>query len=106
MDDVLDAYREAVEGPALGEGQLVEAASLAEDEVGVEMGPSFDCGLAGLDMGEEGSGVSFGGEDVVLEEVEGVGCAEEVGLFCHFCDGEGGWMVGSFIYLFGAIVQE
>ena len=94
MDDVFDAYREAIEGAALGEGQLVEAAGLGEDEVGVEMGPGSDGGLAGLDMGEEGSGIGFGGEEAVLQEIEGVGCAEEVGLFCHFRGGEGEWMVG------------
>lgn len=52
MDDVLDANREAVEGPALGEGQLIETACLAEDELRVEMRPGFESGLAGTDMGE------------------------------------------------------
>jgi hypothetical protein len=88
MDNVFDAKREAEKGPALGEGQLVvETAGLGENEVGVEMGPGFDCSLIATDMGEESAGIGFNGEDAALEEVEGIGCAEEVGLFYHFHDG-------------------
>lgn len=106
MDDIFDAYREAKKGAALGEGQLVEAAGSAEDEVGVEVGPGFDGGLAGADVGEEGAGVGFGGESAGLEEVEGSGCTEEVGLVCHFGYGKGWRMVGGCMHFFCASAQE
>lgn len=79
---------------------------MGKDEVGVEVGPGLDCRLVGVDVGEEGGGIALGGEDASLEEVDGVGCAEKVGLFRHFHGGEGQWLVGGFMNLFGAIVQE
>ena len=69
MDNVFHAKREAEKGAALGEGQLVQATGLGEDEVGVEMGPGFDCSLIATDMGEKGSGIGFDGESTGLEEV-------------------------------------
>lgn len=63
---------------------------MGEDEVGVEVGPGFDCSLIAADMGEKGSDIRFYREGTGLQEVEGVGCAEKVGLFCHFYDGGAG----------------
>lgn len=94
MDYVLNANKEAIKGTALGEGQLVEAASMAEDEVWVEVRPGFDSRLTGTNVGKEGGCIGFGGEVSILEEVKSVSCAEEVGMFSHFRsrEGEGKWI--------------
>jgi hypothetical protein len=94
VDYVLNANKETIKGTALGEGQLVEAASMAEDEVWVEVRPGFDSRLTGTNVSKEGGCIGFGGEVSILEEVESVSCAEEVGLFSHFGSGEeeGKWM--------------